>query len=68
MADPRLNVRLLVDGTKACVAGHVDDFGIAASTTALKEETMAAIQEIYRCVEGDLGSYLGMKLVRDRVR
>ena len=29
---------------------------------------MAAIQMVYRCVEGDLCSYLGMKLVRDRVR
>ena len=29
---------------------------------------MAAIQEVYNCVEGDQGFYLGMKLVRDRVR
>ena len=29
---------------------------------------MAAIQEVYKCVESDLGFYLGMKLVRDRVR
>ena len=68
VSDPRLYVRLLDGGAKAYVAVHVDDFGIAASTTALKEETMAVIQEVYRCVEGDLGSYLGMKLVRDRVR
>ena len=67
VSDPRLYIRLLDDGTKAYVAVHVDDFGVAASTTALKEETMAAIQEVYRCVESDLGFYLGMKLVRDRV-
>ena len=60
-------MRLLTDGTKAYVAVHVDDFGIAASTVALKEEVMATIQEVYRCVESDLGFYLGMKLVRDRV-
>ena len=60
-------MRLLVDGTKAYVAVHVDDFGVAASTVALKVETMAAIQEVCRCVESDLGFYLGMKLVRDRV-
>ena len=67
VSDPRLYVRLLTDGTKAYVAVHVDDFGIAASTVALKEEVMATIQEVYRCVESDLGFYLGMKLVRDRV-
>ena len=67
MSDPRLYVCLLDDGTKAYVAVHVDDFGIAASTTALEEETMTAIQKVYRYVEGDLGYYLGMKLVRYRV-
>ena len=67
VSDPRLYVRSHPDGTKAYVAVHVDDFGVAASTVALKVEIMAAIQEIYRCVESDLGFYLGMKLVRDRV-
>ena len=67
VSDPRLYVRLLEDGTKAYVAVHVDDFGVAATTVTLKEEIMAAIQEVYRCVESDLGFYLGMKLVRDRV-
>ena len=68
VSDPRLYVRMLANGTKAYVAVHVDDFGIAASTTALKEETMAAIRTVYNCVEGDLGAYLGMQLVRDRVK
>ena len=67
VSDPRLYVRLLDDGAKVYVAVHVDDFGVAATSTALKAETMAAIQEVYRCVESDLGFYLGMKLVRDRV-
>ena len=67
VSDPRLYVRLYDNGTKVYVAVHVDDFGIAASTTALKNETMAAIQEVYKCVEGDLGFYLGMQLVRDKV-
>ena len=66
VSDPRLYVRLLEDGRKVYVAVHVDDFGIAASTPELKAETMTAIQEVYRCVESDLGFYLGMKLVRDR--
>ena len=35
---------------------------------ALKAETMAAIRSMYNCVEGDLGYYLGMQLVRDRVK
>ena len=68
VSDPRIYVRLNDDGTKVYVAVHVDDFGIAASNTALKLEAMAAIQEVYNCVEGDLGFYLGMKLVRDRLR
>ena len=68
VSDPRLYVRLLADGTKAYVAVHVDDFGIAASTPELKAETMAAIRTVYNCVEGDLGYYLGMQLVRDRVK
>ena len=68
VSDPRLYVRLLADGTKVYVAVHVDDFGIAASTSELKEETMAAIRTVYNCVEGDLGAYLGMQLVRDRVK
>ena len=29
---------------------------------------MAAIRTVYNCVEGDLGAYLGMQLVRDRVK
>ena len=47
---------------------YVDDFGIATTSTLLKKETMEAIQEVCRCVESDLGNYLGIKLVRDRVR
>ena len=58
----------MADGTKAYVAVHVDDFGIAASTPELKAETMAAIRTVYNCVEGYLGYYLGMQLVRDRVK
>ena len=61
-------VRMLAGGTKAYVAVHVDDFGIAASTPALKQETMDAIRTSYNCAEGDLGAYLGMQLVRDRVK
>ena len=67
VSDPRLYVRLLTDGAKAYVAVHVDDFGVAATSTELKNETMEAIQEVYRFVDSDLGFYLGMKLVRDRV-
>ena len=44
---------------------HVNDFGIVATITALKEETLAAIQEVGKFVNCDLGFYLGMKLVRD---
>ena len=43
---------------------HVDDFGIAATSMALKKEIMEAIQDVCRCVASDLG----MQLVRDRVR
>ena len=68
VSDPRLYVRILEGGRKAYVAVHVDDFGIAASDTELKEETMAAIRTVYNCVEGDLGYYLGMQLVRDRAK
>ena len=68
ISDPRLYVRIYDDGTKVYVAVHVDDFGIAASTVAQKTETMAAIRSAYNCTESDLGFYLGMKLVRDRVR
>ena len=49
VTDPRLHVRLLDDGTKA----HV---GVLVGA-------LAAIQDVYRCVESDLGYYLGMKLV-----
>ena len=56
VSDPRFNVRLYDDGTKVFIAVHVDDFGIAASNTALKLEAMVAIQEVYNCVEGDLVS------------
>ena len=56
-----------MDDTKVYVAVHVDDFCMVASMTTLKEETVAAIQQVYRCVESDLAFYLGMKLVRDRV-
>ena len=63
VTDPRLYVRLLDDGTKDYVAEHVDNFGIATCTTALKEETMVAIYGVYRGVESDLGYYLGMMLV-----
>ena len=59
VSDPSLFVRQLEGGTKVNVAVHVDGFGIAASTTVLKEDTMATIQEVYRCVESDLGYYLG---------
>ena len=68
VSDPRVYVRLYHDETKVYVAVHVDDFGIAASNTVLKLEAMAAIQKVYNCVKGDLGFYLGMKLVRDRLR
>ena len=68
VSHPRLYVRMLADGTKAYVAVHVDDIGIAASTSALKEETMAVIRTVYNCVVGDLGAYLGMQPVRDTVK
>ena len=68
VSDPRLYVRLLDDGRKVYVAVHVDDFGIAASDTSLKQDTINAIRRVYSCVEGDLGFYLGMQLVRDRVK
>ena len=45
VSDPRLYVRLQDDGTKVYVAVLVDDFGIAATSTELKNETMKAIQE-----------------------
>ena len=32
------------------------------------KESIAQIKSIYQCVEGDLDFYLGMKVVRDRVR
>ena len=46
VSDPRLYVCMLADDTKAYVAGHLDDFGTAASPPALKEETMAAIRTV----------------------
>ena len=62
-------MRLLPDGAKAYVPVHVDDFGIATNTTtSLKEETMAAIKSVNKCVDGDLGYYLGMQLVSDRIK
>ena len=54
VSDPRLYVCLLADDAKVFLAVHVDNFGVAAVSTALKEKTMAAIQEVYRCVESDL--------------
>ena len=61
-------MRIFDNNTKVYVAVHVDDFGVAASTPALKEETVSTIRRVYNCVEGDLGFYLGMQLVRDRLR
>ena len=66
ISDPRLYVRLLKDGTKVYVAVHVGDFGIAARTTAMKEETMAVLRTVYNCMECDLRGYLGMQFVRGR--
>ena len=66
--DPRLYVRMLAGGTEAYVAVHVDDFGIAASTPMLKQETMDAIQTVYNCVEGDLGAYPSLRLICDLVK
>ena len=43
-------------------------FDIAANMLALKEEAIAAIRTVYNCVDGDLGAYLGMQLVRDLVK
>ena len=68
VSDPRLYVKLNGDGTKVYIAVHVDDFGIAASNKTLMKEAIAQIKSIYQCVEGDLDFYLGMKVVRDRVR
>ena len=68
VSDPRLYVRLHADGTKVYIAVHVDDFGIAASNTALMKEVVDHIKVIYQCVEGDLDFYLGMQVVRDRVK
>ena len=44
----RLYIRLLDDSTKAYDAVHIVDFDIASSSTALKEETVTAIKEVYR--------------------
>ena len=57
VSDQRSYVRLHDDGIKV--------FFTTASTTALKNETMVAMQEVFKCVEGDLGFTLGMKLIRD---
>ena len=67
-SDPRLYVRLHSDGSKAYIAVHVDDFGIAASNKTLMAEIVKAIRDIYWCTEGDLDFYLGMKVTRDRVK
>ena len=68
VSDPRLYVKLNGDGTKVYIAVHVDDFGIAANNKTLMKEAIAQIKSIYQCVEGDLDFYLGMKVVRDRVK
>ena len=56
-------MRLLDDGTKAYLAAL-----IAASNTVPKAETMEAIRTVYNCMEGDLGAYQGMQLVRGRIK
>ena len=68
ISDPRLYVKINVDGTKVYIAVHVDDFGIAASNKSLMKEVVNQIRAIYQCVEGDLDFYLGMQVVRDRVK
>ena len=40
VSDPCLYERFLDDGKEICVAFYVDDFGVAASDTVLKEEIM----------------------------
>ena len=67
VSDSHLDVNLIADETKIYVAVHADDFGIAASNTVLKEETMSAIKEINNYTESDLGFCLWMQLVRDWV-
>ena len=57
-SEPRIYVQIHDEEAKVYVAVHVDSFGIPASTIALKEETMAVIQEVFKRVEGDLGFYL----------
>ena len=68
ISDPRMYVKIYVDGTEVYIAVHVDDFGIAASNKSLMKEVVAQIRTIYQCVEGDLDFYLGMKVLRDRVK
>ena len=67
VSDPQFYVRMLDDSTKAYVDVHVDDFGIAVSNRAQKEETIVATRFVCNCVEDDLGAYLGMKSTRDQV-
>ena len=68
VSDPRLYVKINVDDTKVYIAVHVDDFGIAASNMSLMKAVVAQIRAFYQCVEGDLDFYLGVKVVRDRVK
>ena len=59
-------MRLYPDGTKAFIAVHVDDFGVATSTVAMMDSLVAQIQAIYQTTESDMNYYLGMLITRDR--
>lgn len=57
-----------VDGTRAYIAVHVDDFGIAAPNSMVLDRIKREIASIYSItVIEDLTYYLGMYIVRDRI-
>ena len=67
ISDPRLYVQFYSDGTRAYISVHVDDLGIAATTTTIIEIINLELQKLYKLeFNTDFIYYVGMFITRDR--
>ena len=67
VSDPRLYTKIYEGGSKAFIIVHVDDFGIAAATIAIRDEIMQQLRDAYNITEHlEMSEYLGLSISRDR--
>ena len=63
-SDKRVYTKSYPEG-KAFIMVHVDDFGIATPTIAIREDIISSLQKTYTLTYNET-EYLGMTIVRDR--